>query len=134
MNPMYFRFYVSLIITFHQLARFGEQCQSYVDLAEVAQCFCYSGSSPCMSQFVSRRRESTRIATAGGHLIYPPLSCRTDHAIRKQRLCKKRKSILFGKRETFGYYSFRTCIVVAHRVVLPDHREAPGEREWISQV
>src|ERR1700722_7355980 len=117
MNPMYFRFNVTLIVAFHQLA-----------------CFCYRGSSPGVRQLVARGGESTRIATARSHLIYSSLGCRTDHAIRNQRLCKKGKSILFGKCEALGYYSFRAYIVVTHRVVLPDHREAPGEREWISQV
>ena len=32
MNPMYFRFNVSLIVAFHQFARFGKQYQCYVDL------------------------------------------------------------------------------------------------------
>src|SRR5258708_4833936 len=133
MNSMYLRFNVSLIVAFHQLARFGEQSQCYVDLAEIAQCFCDGGASPGMRQLIAGRGESTWIATAGSHLIYLSLGCRTDHAVRNQRLGKKRKSILLGKSETFGYYSFRACVVVAHRVVLPDHRETPGECEWISQ-
>src|SRR6202021_2559555 len=73
MNPMYFRLDVTLIVAFHQFARFGEQCQCYVDLAEIAQCFCYGGSSPGMRQLVAGRGESARIASASGHLIYSPL-------------------------------------------------------------
>src|ERR1700689_4934004 len=87
-----------------------------------------------MRQLVACGGESTRIATAGGQLIYSSLRRRTNHPIRDQRLCKKRKAILFRKCETFGYYSFRACVVTAHRIVLADHRKAPGEGEWISQV
>src|SRR5579862_7433828 len=87
-----------------------------------------------MRQLVAGGGEPTWIAAAGSHLIYSSLGCRADHTIRDQRFCKKRKSVLFGKSQTFGYYFFRPSIVAAHRVVLPDHREAPGEREWISQI
>src|SRR6266481_4577437 len=57
--------------------------------------------------------------TSLSHLIYFPLSCRTDHAIRHQRLSKQRKPILFDKFEALGYHSFRACIVLSHRLVLP---------------
>src|SRR5271163_3479392 len=86
-----------------------------------------------MRQLIASGGEPTGIAPAGGHLIYSSLSRRGDHAICHQRLSEKRKSILLGKCEAFAYCSFRACVVATHRVVLPDHGQTPGEREWIFQ-